>query len=321
MSKFGIDCSHYNQIDWSKLNVNFVIAKATEGLTFKDPTYQASKAECSKRGITFGSYHFFRDVDPIVQAEFFVKNVGDLLEGEMLALDFEIHITDPVGKCTAFLKRVEEMTGYKPIIYMYSSLANLDWDTSYPLWIADPSPKPRTGKWKDYFIWQYGQEAVAGAGRVDVDLMNDNYFNPPKPMYTPYSQRDIRWRFKFLGNSWSTIGSYGCKLCSLSMMVNKTPPEVNELLKKGGAFMKDLIIDEVAAKVLGLDYLGKDTNINNEPQFSPTIKEVKFNGYQHFVLRLFENGQKSILDPWDGQRKRIDFFPFVSYRKFKIKLP
>ena len=173
------------------------------------------------------------------------------------------------------------------------------------------------------------------AKRVGVSIntkLKDLYFsNQPedtggtaiiKPMtYTPYSQTDIRWRFKFLGNSWSTIGSYGCYITALGNMIGRRPDEVNEILKKAGAFNKDLVIADKAAKALNLDYLGKETNIDKPPSWSPSIKEVKMGKYQHFVLRVVENGVKSIIDSWDGKRKRIDYYPFSSYRLFRKKLP
>ena len=144
--------------------------------------------------------------------------------------------------------------------------------------------------------------------------------------YTPFSQRDYRWRWKRLGNSWSTIGGYGCYLTSLAMMVNKRPDEVNEILKKAGAFDRDLIKQEEAAKALGLLFLGREYNINKEPKFSPTLKEVDMNRWirgkqQHFVLRIIEGGRKAIIDPWTGTKQRIDYYNFVSYRLFKQKLP
>jgi hypothetical protein len=105
------------------------------------------------------------------------------------------------------------------------------------------------------------------------------------------------------------------------MMVNKTPDVVNDILKKAGAFNGDLIISEKATVALGLKYYGKDININNVPDWSPSIKEVDMSPsagkQQHFVLRIIENGKSFIIDPWTGRKEKIDFYPFVSYRKFK----
>lgn len=138
-----------------------------------------------------------------------------------------------------------------------------------------------------------------------------------KKPYTTYSQRDPRWANVKLGFGSTTIGSHGCFVTSLSMMVNKRPDEVNEILKKNGGFNGDLVVSEKAAQALGLEYFGKEYDINKVPDWYPNIKEVRMNGYQHFVLRIFEDGKKFIIDPWTGTRQRIDLYPFKSYRLFK----
>jgi lysozyme len=325
----GIDVSHYQKINWDKVKTDFVICKCTESTNYFDPTFDKNKTECRKRGIPFGAYHFARGTKG--EAEWFVKNVGQFNSDDLLVLDYEIHLADPVPWCNAFLQKVKDLTGITPLIYLNSSTAkSFDWDTSWPLWIANYGDNsgirhlnPPTGKWKEFKIHQYTSKGkVAGiTGNVDLDYMDDDIKPEIQIMYTPYSQRDIRWRFKFLGNSWSTIGGYGCYLTSLSMMVGKRPDEVNEILKKAGAFDRDFIKQEEAANALGLDFLGREYNIDKPPNWSPSIKEVKFGKSQHFVLRLVENGVKKILDPWDANKKRIDFYPFVSYRKFRKPLP
>lgn len=143
-----------------------------------------------------------------------------------------------------------------------------------------------------------------------------------------YSQKNPKWANLKLGNSNSKIGDYGCFLVSLSMLVEKEPPEVNEILKKAGAFSGDMIISDKAAKALGLEIIktgdpiipNRDKNINNEPQYT-SIKEVDFSPVagkqQHFVLRVVEDGKKWIIDPWTGKKQVIGFYPFVSYRLFK----
>ena len=137
-----------------------------------------------------------------------------------------------------------------------------------------------------------------------------------------YSQRDPRWANKTLGFGPSKIGGYGCFLTCLSMMVGKTPDKVNNMLKAGGGFYKDLIISDKAAKILGLKYFGKEFDIDKEPGWYPSIKEVDMSPrtgkQQHFVVRIKTLlGRKRIIDPWTGDEQRIDYYPFASYRLFK----
>lgn len=185
---------------------------------------------------------------------------------------------------------------------------------------------------KNWTIWQYTSRGrVEGiSGYVDLNEAKTPPDAPPEASYTPYSQRDPRWKNIKLGFGKYTIGSDGCFLTCLSMMVNKTPDVVNEILKKAGAFSGSLIISDKAAKALGLELLkgnsnipGKMTDINYMPEWSPSIKEVDYNAKtavndQHFVLRIIEDGKRYIIDPLDAKKKYINYYPkFISYRLFK----
>lgn len=162
---------------------------------------------------------------------------------------------------------------------------------------------------------------------IPYDIMRQYEVEFVKPNeYAVFSQRDPRWKNVKLGNSkTSTIGQYGCFVTCLSMMVNKRPDEVNEILKKAGAFNGDLLISEKAAEALNLEYKGREYNINNMPQYSPSIKEVRMGKSQHFVLRIIDKNDSLsskisgalIVDPWTGLKQRIDYYPFKSYRLFK----
>jgi len=115
-----------------------------------------------------------------------------------------------------------------------------------------------------------------------------------------YSQSDPRWQFAPLGFSSLTIGADGCLLTALSSLVDKTPPQVNTLLRQAQAFSGALIIPNLAAKTLGLLY---DATFS-EQKFTPTIGCTDFfektNHTQHFFIVL--DAQK-ILDPLDGTIK------------------
>jgi len=147
-----------------------------------------------------------------------------------------------------------------------------------------------------------------------------------KKDYEIYCQRDPRWNNERLGNGNTTIGSHGCFLTSLAMMVKQTPTAINKSLKKYGGFYKDLIISKKAAEILGLEYNGKEYNISKMPQYSPSIKEVTMARSQHFVLRIIEKDNQVaskygtlMVDPWTGSYQKINYYPFKSYRLFKKK--
>lgn len=146
------------------------------------------------------------------------------------------------------------------------------------------------------------------------------------------NQNSAKWANHFLGKSKSGFQKYGCLLFCLSYLKGKqrgyycSPDECNDILMQGGAFNGDLIDSVKAAKALGFEYLGKETDINKPPSWSPTIKEVRFSikWGQHFVVR--ENGH--ILDPYGGVERAINFYEVkcgntswmkggFSYRLFK----
>ena len=127
-----------------------------------------------------------------------------------------------------------------------------------------------------------------------------------------YNQRN--YPFTTLGFGTTTIASHGCFLTSLAMMVGKTPPTVNTLLKQAGAFSGDLIISDKAAEALGLDYLG----VSSVPAaWEPSIMEVDMSPapgkQQHFVVWF----KDKIADPWTGTERPLNTYPPVSYRLFK----
>jgi hypothetical protein len=148
-------------------------------------------------------------------------------------------------------------------------------------------------------------------------LLQDNPVNTMKTPQEYFWQRNPRYKGIKLGNGNDLFQNYACFTCCLSYMVDKDPLLVMDKLKKNGGYSGSLIVSDKAAKILGLKYLGKDTNINNMPTWSPSIKEVLLGKSQHFVVRLITNGVRKIYDPWTNEYLDINHYKFVSYRLFK----
>ncbi|MDE5882968.1 MAG: hypothetical protein K2H60_14710 [Muribaculaceae bacterium] len=76
----GIDVSHYNTINESTEGIdqiNFIIAKATEGSDHIDTKYLKHKKYAYENGIKFGAYHFLSKISPIAdQFENYKRVVG-----------------------------------------------------------------------------------------------------------------------------------------------------------------------------------------------------------------------------------------------------
>jgi hypothetical protein len=89
----GEDRSSYQTVSpWTA--VRFGFAKATEGTTWKDPTFAANWANLLAEGKPRGAYHFFHpELDPRAQAQFFMSMVQEngLEPGDMLVVDSEVY--------------------------------------------------------------------------------------------------------------------------------------------------------------------------------------------------------------------------------------
>jgi len=131
-----------------------------------------------------------------------------------------------------------------------------------------------------------------------------------------YSQRDTRWANKKLGHSsTSTIGAYGCFLTALSMIAEQEPNEVNEILKDGGGFIRDLIVSSNSAIALGIPYNGIS---KTKPSYN-CIAEVDMSPapgkQQHFVVWM----KDKIVDPWTGRIEVVNKYPIINYRLFEFE--
>jgi lysozyme len=183
----GCDISSFQgAVDFDVLRgeVSFVIAKATEGTGYTDPTFDRNWSEAKRVGLGRGAYHFARpDLRTTAQAEaeYFLTNVGPLGPNDQLALDYEVDWNgNVVGWCKQFLDHVRQMTGVTPLIYLNLSLVRgHDWspviDAKYPLWLAlydgDPERVPPT-PWPTIAMKQWtssGTLAGVPAPKVDLD--------------------------------------------------------------------------------------------------------------------------------------------------------
>lgn len=187
-----IDISSFQgAVDFARVRtsgVRAVICKATEGTTFVDAWFRRNWAGIRNAGLIRGAYHFGRPKFPAAgQAEHFVRTVGPLMPGDLpYSLDIEVDdgqsapaIEVWVG---AFVRRMVELTGRKPIIYtgpgFWNGKVRSKLFGSHPLWVAHyttrPAPQIPTG-WDHWHIWQHSSDGqVPGiAGRVDINRVEE----------------------------------------------------------------------------------------------------------------------------------------------------
>lgn len=186
----GIDVSsHQAGLDVAGVPCDVVVVKATEGVGFADPGWQARADAALAAGKCLGLYHFTWNSANSVEEETstFLEAVRPYVGRAVLILDWE----DPDGVADtawalAWLTRVREATGVTPMIYMSASyVAAYDWDTvsswGYPLWVAGPTAGAPTtlatpdcpwdvAPWGAPLAWQYTASGRVPGYERDVDL-------------------------------------------------------------------------------------------------------------------------------------------------------
>lgn len=174
----GIDISKWQSgIDLSAVNADFVIVKATEGIGYVDKSCDGFFQKALSLGKKLGFYHFARPTannDPIREADFFYENCKGYFGKAIPILDWEAENKQNVAYAKAWLDRVYQRSGVKPVIYMSESVANAyNWSSvanaDYGLWVAkyrDNNPdynynmanagsRPKVKWWKFYCMWQW----------------------------------------------------------------------------------------------------------------------------------------------------------------------
>lgn len=181
----GFDVSRYNpDVDWAGLVASghrFVYVKATEGTSYRSPTYAAQRASAQGVGLATGAYHYARPgaSDGAAQARFFTANGGRwTADGRTLpgALDLEqstsgasCHGLTPAAMrqwVRDFSRTYAELNGREPVVYVKAEV----WRAcvgdardvgDQPLWLYDHDggPDPLPAGWQRPTLWQRGVEA------------------------------------------------------------------------------------------------------------------------------------------------------------------
>jgi len=187
----------------------------------------------------------------------------------------------------------------------------------------DQLPKIKREQYPDLGVW--GMYALTDSGYLGEGP------SPEPTEIIAYSQNDPRWKdLVYAGGT--TFGKAGCFVCCVAMIAglsyaDASPPSVAEKLRNAGVFVGNLLskparitqaypklewggVLHYRAKPCDIDGLGMELE-----QYGATIAEVKWNpsgpmpqeGNQHFVVvtELTNDGDAVIVDPWDGQTKRL----------------
>jgi len=188
---FGIDISHYQGvINWKKIGqfdnkkpISFIIFRASMSQNI-DKHYKRNNAQCRKKGIKMGAYHFFSNhISPEKQAQIFIAHAqlkpGDLrpiLDVEKSSVRYSHkNLQKNVRK---ILDILEVHYRVKPIIYCGDNFFNEHLKSEvfldYPLWIANYNlvDHPSISEWS---IWQFSETAkIEGVNtKVDFNVINN----------------------------------------------------------------------------------------------------------------------------------------------------
>jgi GH25 family lysozyme M1 (1,4-beta-N-acetylmuramidase) len=206
----GVDVSHFQgNINWNSVRnagIQFVFAKATEGVDFVDVNFHQYMTAAIAAGVPIGPYHFGRlnsgetiPTDAIDEANDFVDAIEQYYNSSGMVLrpvlDYEQLPNDPVSPSVKayvskwirdFSGRVQTRLGFAPIIYTccgFNTSSFLEPDLAQQdLWIRKitggdifaPSAPPTAsdmGIWSDWTFWQWSANGnVAGIpAAVDRD--------------------------------------------------------------------------------------------------------------------------------------------------------
>lgn len=172
----GIDISHHNYYTIKSMAPDylpkmakngFVIMKATEGRTWRDPKMSAYMAMLPDLDSQIGFYHYARPEinGPTEEANNFLETVRFhvAMAPRVLALDVEgkaLVVPELDSWCRIWLNKVYEETGIKPLVYCQRSALKLFEEVpagDYGLWLASWSERrpKETKPWPFMAIWQY----------------------------------------------------------------------------------------------------------------------------------------------------------------------
>lgn len=163
----GCDISNNNKRNYRAIiDANpFVIMKATEGKTYKDPCMKVFANYALSKGKMIGFYHFARPDNgnsALAEAENFIESVKPYIGKAIFVLDYEgagLNLAIRDKWAATWINTVKKKTGVLPLFY--TSEAYLKYflkveKTGAGLWVAKYSTKkPSVSPWHFYALWQY----------------------------------------------------------------------------------------------------------------------------------------------------------------------
>lgn len=184
MAMQGIDISGWQAgIDLSKVPCDFVIVKATQGVTFVSGSCDTQVQQAISLGKPFGFYHYVDGSGVTSEADFFVDHCSGYFGKGIPCIDWESAQNGAWGNTDYLMKLVQRVigrTGVKPLIY--ASEGSFPWGVAQALdcgaWVAQYADNRPTGyqdaPWNEgayaCAIRQYSSHGRLAGYSGDLDL-------------------------------------------------------------------------------------------------------------------------------------------------------
>lgn len=135
-------------------------------------------------------------------------------------------------------------------------------------------------------------------------------------MIEKISQRDPRWANETLGTQ-GTIGNYGCTITCISMLLGKTPSEINQSIKNVGGYAQGNLVDwsklplafsqiKSALRVRTYDNEQVKQAIEKYGGCLVEVDGARIGATKHWCLYI---GGGQMYDPWFGTQKTTSYYP------------
>lgn len=183
----GFDISHWNSIVWDQvpLEFSFVNIKATEGVTYTDPSFFSSVKQASYANLDVGAYHFTKFANkPYEEASNFVNAlIESKCEFTNVYLDLEYRTSELKNEqilewSLEFLNYVSKYVSPKTKVGVYTSSnylreINLQYVSDlkcFELWAADWNSQPLVAPWSEWSCWQFTNQGLEDWSATPLDL-------------------------------------------------------------------------------------------------------------------------------------------------------
>lgn len=139
----GIDIASWQaNLNTETIAADFIIVKATEGYTYKNPYFKTQIDGAIKAGKRIGCYHYADGLDAAKEAQHFLDVAGEYTGKAIFCLDWESNNNASYAQhsawCEKWIDYVEQKTGITPFIYISAGLLQQFKEIAekYPMWIA-----------------------------------------------------------------------------------------------------------------------------------------------------------------------------------------